>query len=309
MKRRHVTVLLVPDGSSKVRSFRIPIRMVKPLAAAVPVLLFVGVFLLGDSLDPIFGKNSFPSLKAENLALRQKLDKISGAVDELRHIVMRNFDFERQARMLADLDPLSEDVRLMGVGGPEPFAENPLAGFDPVLAMTLSGTERELDQLIRQAQLQRESLSEVVTKLEDRRELWKRTPSITPVPGGFQSSGFGTRTDPFTGATSFHEGSDLCAPRGTPILAPADGIVTFTGNRAGYGLTIAIDHGKGLTTWYAHVGTIKVRKGQSVKRGQTIGIVGTSGRTTAPHVHYEVRKDGKAVNPTGYILPGSVVVD
>jgi hypothetical protein len=309
LRRKHVTVLVVPEGNSKVLRFRIPIKTAKVVAAVVPLVLFLGFFLLGDSLDPVFHKNSFPALKAENLALRKRLESITTGVEDLRHIVMRTFDFERKARLLADLEPIGEDVRLMGVGGPESVAAHPLVRFDASLARTVSETEQELDQLIRQAQLQRESLSEVVTKLEDRRELWKRTPSVTPVPGGFKSSGFGPRIDPFTGANSFHEGIDLCAPRGTPIVAPADGFVRFAGSRAGYGLTIAIDHGTGMITWFAHVGTLKASRGQSVKRGQIIGTVGTSGRSTAPHVHYEVRKAGSAVDPVQYMLPGSVVVD
>lgn len=309
MRKRHVTVILVPDGSSKVRSFRLPVKLLKTAAAVLPVALFAAFFLLGDSLDPIFNKNSFPTLKAENLALRKKLDKISLAVDELRHVVLRNFDLERQARLLADLEPTDEDVKMMGVGGPDPFDESPVAEFDPTLARSVSGTERELDQLIRQAQLQRESFSEVVTKLEDRRELWKRTPSVSPVPGGFNSSGFGNRMDPFTGANSFHEGVDLLAPRGTPVIAPADGVVRFASTRSGYGLTVAIDHGNGITTWFAHLGSVKVSNGQSVKRGQAIGTVGTSGRATAPHAHYEVRDGGKAVDPVPYMLPSNVVVD
>jgi murein DD-endopeptidase MepM/ murein hydrolase activator NlpD len=309
LRRKHVTVILVPDGSSKVHSFRLPVKLLKSLAAVLPLALFAAFFLLGDSLDPVFDKNSFPALKAENLALRKKLDKISLAVDELRHVVLRNFDLERQARLLADLEPTNEDVKRMGVGGPETFEESPIAAFDPALARSVGATQRELDQLIRQAQLQTESFSEVMTTLEGRRELLKRTPSISPVPGGFKSSGFGNRVDPFTGANSFHEGVDLCAPRGTPVFAPADGVVRFAANRAGYGLTIAVDHGNGVTTWFAHVGSIKVSNGQSVKRGQTIATVGTSGRATAPHVHYEVRQGGKAVDPVPYILPSNVVVD
>jgi murein DD-endopeptidase MepM/ murein hydrolase activator NlpD len=309
LRRRHVTVILVPDGSSKVRSFRLPVRALRLVGAVLPLALFAGFFLLGDSLDPVFDKNSFPVLKAENLALRKKLDKISLAVDELRHVVMRNFDLERQARLLADLEPTDEDVKMMGVGGPETFEESPVAGFDPGLARSLNGTQRELDRLIRQAQLQTESFSEVVTKLEDRRQLWKRTPSVSPVPGGFKSSGFGNRVDPFTGANSFHEGVDLLAPRGTPVIAPADGVVTFASTRSGYGLVVAIDHGNGITTLFAHLGSVKVLNGQSVKRGQTIATVGTSGRATAPHAHYEVHTGGKAVDPVPYMLPSNVVVD
>jgi murein DD-endopeptidase MepM/ murein hydrolase activator NlpD len=129
------------------------------------------------------------------------------------------------------------------------------------------------------------------------------------VPGGFFSSGFGQRTDPFTGSRSFHEGVDICAPIGTPVLATADGIVKFASRHAGYGLTLGIDHGRGITTWYAHVGAIRVINGQSVKRDQVVATVGTSGRVTAPHVHYEVRTNLKPVDPSQYMLPANVVVD
>ena len=286
-----------------------PVRWLKAMGAVLPLALFAAFFLLGDSLDPIFNKNSLPALKAENVTLRKKLDKVSLAVDELRHVVLRNFDLERQARLLADLEPTDEDVKMMGVGGPETFEDSPVAGFDAGLARSLNGTERELDQLIRQAQLQTESFSEVVTKLEDRRQSLKRMPSVSPVPGGFNSSGFGNRVDPFTGANSFHEGVDLLAPRGTPVIAPADGVVRFASNRSGYGLMVAIDHGNGITTWFAHLGSVKVSNGQSVKRGQTIATVGTSGRATAPHAHYEVHASGKAVDPAPYMLPSNVIVD
>ncbi len=309
MRRRHVTVILVPDGSSKVRSFRLPVKPLKVAGAILPLVLFAGFFLLGDSLDPVFDKNSFPVLKAENLALRKKLEKISLSMDELRHVVLRNFDLERQARLLADLEPTDEDVKKMGVGGPETFEDSPVAGFDAALARSLNGTERELDQLIRQAQLQTESFSEAVTKLEDRRQSLSRMPSVSPVPGGFNSSGFGSRVDPFTGAASFHEGVDLLAPRGTPVVAPADGVVRLASTRSGYGLMVAIDHGNGITTWFAHLGSVKVSVGQSVKRGQTLATVGTSGRATAPHAHYEVHSGGKAVDPVPYMLPSNVIVD
>ncbi|UCF78689.1 MAG: M23 family metallopeptidase [Candidatus Eiseniibacteriota bacterium] len=309
MKKRHLTVVIVPDGRSKIRSIRIPVATVKVLAGMLPAIIFFGLFFLGDSMGSLFSKSPLSALKEENLALRARLERISGDLLELRQLLMRNFDFERKARVLAELDPIDEDVRLMGVGGPEPILDDPLAVFDPTFASAVRRTEIEIDELVRQSQLQRESLTEVVTKLEERREIWDHTPSINPVPGGFVSSRFGQRTDPFTGSNSFHEGIDICAPRGTPVLASANGVVTFAGRRAGYGRTICIDHGRGIVTWYAHVGTLNVDRGTRVKRGQVIGSVGTSGRATAPHVHYEVRKNSAAVNPSQYVLPGNVVVD
>lgn len=309
MRERHLTVVVVPDGNSRIKSFRIPVDTVKILVALLPAVIFFGLFFLGNSLDVLFDKRPLSALEEENLALRARLERISNDVGGLRQMLMRNFEFERKARVLAELDPIDEDVRLMGIGGPESTLEDPLAMFDPTFASAVRRTEIEIDELVRQSQLQTESLTEVVTRLEGRREIWDRTPSISPVPGGFVTSRFGRRTDPFTGSNSFHAGIDICAPRGTPVLATADGRVTFAGRRVGYGRTVCIDHGHGISTWYAHVGNLKAGKGSRVKRGQVIATVGTSGRATAPHVHYEVRKNSTAVDPSHYMLPGNTVVD
>jgi hypothetical protein len=309
LKRRHITVLIVPHGSSRIRSYRIPVAWAKSLVALVPTVLIFGFFLVGTSLKPMFDGDWLPGSGKESRTLRGKLETISGTVEELREMLMRNFEFEKRVRVLADVEPLDEDVRLMGVGGPETGVAEPFAATDPVLAGDVKRTEMELDELIRQTQLQRQSLAEVVTKLEERREIWNHTPSICPVPGGFLSSGFGQRVDPFTGSRAFHEGVDICAPRGTPVLATADGIVKFANRHAGYGLTLGIDHGRGITTWYAHVGCIKVVNGQWVKRNEIVATVGTTGRVTAPHVHYEVRANLKPMDPSQYMLPANVVVD
>jgi hypothetical protein len=309
LRKRHLTVVIVPGGSSRIRSLRIPVITMKVVAALLPAIIFFGLFFLGDSLGSLFGRNPLSALEEENFALRARLERISDEVGELRHMLVRNFDFERKARVLAELDPIDEDVRLMGVGGPEPTLEDPLAMFDPTFASAVRRTEIEIDELIRQSRLQTESLTEVVTKLEERRDIWDHTPSISPVPAGFVTSRFGRRTDPFTGSNSFHAGIDVCAPRGTPVVATADGVVKFAGRRVGYGRTVCVDHGRGFVTWYAHVGKLKVGKGYGVKRGQVIATVGTSGRATAPHVHYEVRKNSSALNPSKYMLPGNVVVD
>ncbi|MCX5800249.1 MAG: M23 family metallopeptidase [Candidatus Eisenbacteria bacterium] len=309
MKRRDITVLVVPHGNSKIRSYRIPVVWVKPLLILVPAALIFCFFLVGSSLNLMSVGHSLRGSRNESLTLRGKLEAISSAVEELRGTLSRNLEFEKRARVLADLGPIDEDVRLMGVGGPEPAVLEPSSASDRVLAEDVKTTEMELDELIRQTRLQTESLTEVVTKFEERRDLWNHTPSICPVPGGFMSSGFGARIDPFTGSRSFHEGVDICAPRGTQVLATADGTVRFASRHAGYGLMLGIDHGNGITTWYAHVDGINVANGQSVRRNQIVATVGTSGRVTAPHVHYEVHTNLKPVDPLRYILPANAVVD
>lgn len=309
LKRRHVTIIVVPHGSSKIRSYRLPVAWLASMAVIALVLLIFAFSMAGSSLNSMLGRNTLSRSPHERAALRSKLKTISGTVRELRDMLTKNTEFEKKARVLADLEPIDDDVRQMGVGGPESGVLETYRITDPVAAGDIKETEIELDELIRQTRLQTESLTEVVTKLEERKILWDHTPSICPVPGGFRSSGFGERIDPFTGSRSSHEGIDICAPVGTPILATADGTVIFASRHAGYGLTLGIDHGHGLTTWYAHLGEIKVNKGQLVKRNQVVASVGTSGRVTAPHVHYEVRTNLKPVDPDQYILPAGIVVD
>jgi len=131
-------------------------------------------------------------------------------------------------------------------------------------------------------------------------------PSIWPVEGRLMS-GFGERTDPFSGEGAMHTGVDISAPSGTPVHATADGMIKFAGWFSGYGQVIIIDHGGGIETYYAHLSRIYVVEGQSVRRGEQIGAVGSTGRTTAPHLHYEVRLGGIPVNPHPYLAHGGVV--
>ena len=123
------------------------------------------------------------------------------------------------------------------------------------------------------------------------------------------SSGFGSRRDPFTGRKNFHSGLDIAAREGTKIVATADGVVTRSGRNGFFGLAVRIDHGNGIETVYAHNKDNLVEVGERVKRGQVIATVGSTGRSTGPHIHYGVVVDNKYVNPLGYILPEDVIVD
>jgi|YNPBryBLVA2012_1023415.scaffolds.fasta_scaffold00244_10 murein DD-endopeptidase MepM/ murein hydrolase activator NlpD len=125
-------------------------------------------------------------------------------------------------------------------------------------------------------------------------------PSIWPVEGRLQGA-WGMRIDPFSGEGSFHKGVDICAPYGSAVKATADGLVVQAGYMSGYGRLVVIDHGQGMQTWYAHLSRISVIAGQEIRRGEVIGGVGTSGRVTAPHLHYEVRLAGNPVNPFNYL--------
>jgi murein DD-endopeptidase MepM/ murein hydrolase activator NlpD len=167
-----------------------------------------------------------------------------------------------------------------------------------------------LDNLVRQVRFQKASYSEVLVNLQDREEELARIPTISPVLTGYTiTSRYGPRRDPFTGRRAQHNGLDFRAVTGTPVVSAADGTVSFVGYNGDFGLTIEIKHGGGIETAFCHLKSASVRPGQEVTRGECIGKVGSSGRSTGSHLHYEVRVDDRPVNPKKYILTPSVIVD
>jgi murein DD-endopeptidase MepM/ murein hydrolase activator NlpD len=159
----------------------------------------------------------------------------------------------------------------------------------------------DVERLKSEAESQEESLSELEKLLSTKKEILVHTPSIWPTQG-WVTSGFGFRINPFTGLNQMHEGLDISNRVGTHIIAPADGIVTDTGQDYSFGKVIVISHGFGMTSRYCHLSKIFVTPGQKVKRGNKIAEIGNTGKSTGPHLHYEVRINGIPVNPMKYIL-------
>jgi len=204
---------------------------------------------------------------------------------------------------------------LPGSGGSDeksPAPRNPLKGGETSLADTdgsLDDRRRDLEAKVdldlgrmkERARAQEQGFAQLVTFLEDRKAQLASTPSIMPVRGSL-SSGFQRRTDPFTGNAVWHRGLDISTDAGTPVLAPADGIVNFTGRQVDLGTMLSLDHGYGYLTRFGHNSRIVVQVGQQVRRGQVIAFVGNTGRSTGPHLHYEVFRNGVPVNPQDYII-------
>jgi murein DD-endopeptidase MepM/ murein hydrolase activator NlpD len=174
---------------------------------------------------------------------------------------------------------------------------------DPLLRHAVDEQSRRLDNLSQKASSQRKNLEETLVTLKSLGDKLDHTPSICPLRGAFVlSSGFGPRPDPFTGQRAFHSGLDLRAAYGTPVHVAASGEVTEVGAEGEFGLTVHVKHGYGFETVYCHLSEAGVRPGQTVKRGDTIGAVGTSGRSTGAHLHYEIQVDGALRDPSAYIL-------
>jgi len=275
---------------------------------AVKFLIALIAVFLGGSGVAIFryatfelNVNALKHLKNENSNLKREIAKLKSETAKINEKLSQLVEANNRLRLAAGLDPVPKEILLMGMGGN--LEELPSESKND-----LKFVKSEVDRLLNLAQFQLESFSTVAKKLEEDSKIREHTPSILPTAGYF-TSGFGMRRDPFTGQMAFHEGIDIAAPIGTPVIAPANGIVVSSRWDQGYGLVIEIDHGLGIKTRYAHLQRAKVTPGQYVKRGEIIGYVGNTGRSTAPHLHYEVRVGDNPVNPVKYIIPTGMYYD
>ena len=297
-----IRVMIFSEDGSRWRQWLVPKWVFK--AVAVGTVLFMLAFGgVCGGLYYVWNQNTQVPVLREQLAHYQmEFRKMAKRLGEVENQMVRLQAFDQKLRIIANLEPSSQrGFGLRGAGGPEPFA---LQGKGSLLSSTdvlLGSMDEDLNKLRVEAMEQEESFVVLESFLKDQQVLLAHTPAIAPTKG-WVTSGFGYRRDPFTGRRTFHEGLDIAARRGTPIVATADGVVTLAGWKEGFGKTVMINHGFGYVTRYAHCSKIIVKPGQKVKRGEVIAYVGNTGRSTAPHLHYEVRVKGKPVNPYPYIL-------
>jgi murein DD-endopeptidase MepM/ murein hydrolase activator NlpD len=306
---RRYSVMVHTGPDSGLRHFSLPVLAV-PVALALLLfgLIGGGTFLLGWTASRV-ERGHVAHLRAENRRLVEQIDDFRRTVEVFETQMAESAEMERELRNLANLEPIPADVQRLGVGGPRPLSElQDEASPYPEVRKARAGLSR-LDELNRQVDFQHANLREMVAALRDNQEDLDHTPSISPIRSGWYSSRYGTRTDPFTGRKSFHRGLDFSAWTGTPVFATADGHVAKAGRNGELGLLVELDHGNGILTRYGHNSRLLVKVGQEVKRGDMIAEVGSTGRSTSPHCHYEVHVNGRHVNPWRYILDGGPTMD
>jgi murein DD-endopeptidase MepM/ murein hydrolase activator NlpD len=308
--QENLNVLLIPESGAEIASFRLK-RVTLHAAMAVALLFAAGVgALLYGYLGKTFDTERASMLAQENDSLREEIDQIHGTIDMLRETVDQNGGYEDRALALAGLLDSEDLSGPLGLGGEEQWRGNVAPEDDLALTRLVEEAEIELDELVRTSESRRRLYEQVLDVLETRQKKFDHVPSIHPLNNeGWVSSGFGSRRDPFTGRRAFHSGLDIAARKGTEAVATADGVVTRSGRNGFFGLSVRIDHGNGIETVYGHNMENLVEEGERVKRGQPVSRVGSTGRSTGPHLHYGVLVDGKYVNPLAYILPEDVIVD
>jgi len=308
LKKRY-SLLLVSHTGRPVRQMTVS-RMALTGAALLVVVFGLGTGLalwhlnsLGLQAGRTASLEAAIETQAEEIeGYQAQISAFAGRIDKLTARLGELDGLGQKVRTMANLENSDTQDGVFAVGGLEPLESLPtadLAHDRQRLIRAMHLRTRILDENLEQ---QRLDFEELLGSLGAQRDLLAATPSIRPIDGGWISSSYGYRISPFTGRRVVHRGLDIATHAGQPIFATADGRVTFAGTNGNMGKTIVISHGHGIMTRYGHCQELLKKKGVRVKRGEIIARVGNTGRSTGPHVHYEVRLNGVAVNPQKYII-------
>jgi murein DD-endopeptidase MepM/ murein hydrolase activator NlpD len=303
---RYFNFLYVRRDNAGVRAIRVHRALAIGSLIAFVTVAVASVVILATRSGQVASGLMIKHLKHENARLTSQLASFRGEVEGLKKKMDLSFELQNRARLIASVEPVSSDMWQVGVGGPEPS----LGALETAYPDSLfSSIDESLDQMVRQSELQVQSYEEILAILEKEKEVRMSTPSMRPLKGGFLSSRFGRRMDPFLGEVVQHPGVDYRARAGAPVVSTADGIVRMAGRNGGFGLMIELSHGSGFRTRYAHLSKILVHRGQKVKRGEMIGLVGNTGHSTGSHLHYEVLFRKTHRDPLQYVIPDGFCYD
>ncbi|HIN70103.1 MAG TPA: M23 family metallopeptidase [Acidobacteria bacterium] len=306
MLRNRYTVVIADRSSGVIRRITLNLRSVIGLLVAIlgtPVLLGFGVsWLASTELDRL--KINLASLEVENLGYRSALTTLGSEIAALEAVVT---DIDKRAvlnpRALEALNQLPAELKARAIGGGAGAITS-----NPLYTVALTSPRTTFTILKDLLAGLNDRLQHIRYSVENRSALASATPQIWPTgPHSYLSSAFGYRIDPFTGIRSFHRAVDISTPHGQPVLATAAGRIVSARPNGNLGKLIVIDHGFGLTTRYGHLSSFTVGAGDQVSRGDLIGHVGSTGRSTGSHVHYEVWADGRPINPYRFLSPSETL--
>jgi murein DD-endopeptidase MepM/ murein hydrolase activator NlpD len=298
--RDHYTVLIVPQKKSMVRKISASSSALRLITIAGVIVSICVLYIFYEFLTAKREIYELYELRKLSVSQQEQIHQISSKIGYFEKKLESLKEYDQKIRSMADMVGRKKGDRdfYRGVGGPIPDGERSKAPGSETAA--IGRMSKSLDQLIQEASQQEKSFQEIVEFLEKRRSILAITPSIWPVEG-WVTSWFGVRKSPFSSRREFHSAIDIAARSGKEVVAPADGIVADVEHRSDMGNTVTLDHGNGITTAYAHLLRSQVPKGKTVRRGEVIGYVGSTGRSTGPHLHYSVHLNGVPVNPRKYL--------
>lgn len=323
------TILLFTNSADKPRKVVLRGSLLFSSVFIICVFVLLGTSVLVDYVQLLLEKNHAHWLRVENQYLKEQFKEVEVKLAALENNLERVDSFSKKLRLITNTESPDRELELSvpirtaanqeqpprTEGGRWPANIGPIEGFfkktdykannDQDLSRSIrsdySTISVRMDRVFTGTELKEKDVMSLWKDLSEKNDLLLATPSIRPT-NGWISSTFGMRESPFSGDARAHKGMDIAAYAGTPIRAPASGIVSYAAMDEGYGNLISVDHGHGIVTRFGHCSQIYVKVGQRVRRGDVIGAVGSTGRSTGPHLHYEVRLNGIPINPERYIL-------
>jgi len=308
MMRKKISICLISNSRTPVRQFSVSKTMMRTIGFTCIAIIAVFAFFSYDyyklrhrSFTNRTLRNAISQQQDEIGTQRKQIQKFADTINHLKIDLADLKDSEKKLRAIANIEPSKDQEGFFGIGGSLPEDLDTKIDLSKKHNSLVREMHEQVEQLDAGITSQGEEFKTLFEQLENQQNILACTPAIRPVDGWITSR-FGRRKSPFTGRREFHKGIDIATRKKTPIVASANGVVTYVGRKGYLGKVVFIDHGYGIVTRYAHLYKALIKKGDRVKRGDKIALVGSSGRTTGPHLHYEVRLNGVPVNPAKYFL-------
>ena len=295
-------IIIQKESEDNVRQWHLNREQYIAMVSAIAILLGAFIFISAEYLGNYLYEKRLHKIKNNYVTITKNLEILKERLNEIDENVNQIEEKDLAIRSYAGMPEIDQEIRKLGIGGRSIESAKIFDNFAPVINKELATLELDVEKLSREVNLELNSYSSIYEKVQEDIRRIAMIPSIRPVEEGYLNSTFGYRNDPIDNVKRFHQGQDITVKTGTPIYAPADGIVKRAYYAGGFGNHIKLQHGAGYTTLYAHLSKIKVKHGQKVKRGDIIGLTGNTGRSTAPHLHYEIHHNGKPQNPLDYFF-------
>jgi murein DD-endopeptidase MepM/ murein hydrolase activator NlpD len=273
------------------------------LIASITFVVLFGLGLVNNAYGDFLGLGikTTSELTTENSLLRQQLKELNAKMSAYSSSLSSLAQSDNQLRSIVNLPKIDVETRQLGTGGAAVESYDGVISTDA--SALISSSQILLNKLDKEVTFQRSSYEQIYSQYENNKVVFSSMPAVKPMGGTYSYHGFGMRMDPFVGSLKRHEGVDIHNDVGTPVYATGDGIIEFTGpTGSGYGIALEVNHGYGYKSWYAHLSKCVARSGQRVKRGALIAYSGNTGRSTGPHLHYEVIRNGEKQNPVEYFV-------
>ncbi|MDC0384367.1 M23 family metallopeptidase [Candidatus Marinimicrobia bacterium] len=295
-------IIIQKESDSSISQWQLDQKSIFIIAFSAVIIFSVTIFLISSLIGSIVYNKKINEYKSSYDYVSENLSFLSKKMNKLNNQIKLIEEKDLALRTYAGMPQIDINMRKLGIGGEKLETSRFLNGMAPIINKELAVLEMDIEKLSREVNFEMKSYKSIYDEVQKNIQRIVRIPSIKPVDGGFLNSTFGYRNDPIDNVKRFHHGQDITVKSGTPIYSPADGEIKRAYYVGGFGNHIKIDHGLGYTTLFAHLSKLKVKHGQKVKRGEVIGLTGNTGRSTAPHLHYEIHYNGEPQNPLDYFF-------